>query len=420
MSTLLLLDGHSLAYRAFYALPTDLATSSGHGHERGLRLHVDAREGARRREARPPRGRVRRRRAKTFRKEMDATYKAGRKETPDLFRSQLPLIHQVLEALAVPMLEVAGRGGRRRDRHARGPRRGAGHGHDRRHRRPRLVPARARPAPQGPLQQARRLGLRAVRRGRHPRAHRGHARGSTWTTPRSAATRATTCPACPGIGEKTAAKLDERPTARSKASSSTSTTCRRSSGRTSASSATRCSTTARCRCCGPTCDLDLDPDDLRMGGWDQRGGAAALPAARVPHALPAAARGARRGGRGRRRRATTLDVDGATLRHAGRDRRSTSQAIAERGRAVRARGRLAGSDAGARRAPGARDRGSTDDAVYVHADDLRATPRSPAALGELLGPDGPPLVAHRGQGADARARRRARRRRARRSISTPR
>ena len=26
---LLLLDGHSLAYRAFYALPTDLATSSG-------------------------------------------------------------------------------------------------------------------------------------------------------------------------------------------------------------------------------------------------------------------------------------------------------------------------------------------------------------------------------------------------------
>ena len=29
MSKLLLLDGHSLAYRAFYALPTDLATRSG-------------------------------------------------------------------------------------------------------------------------------------------------------------------------------------------------------------------------------------------------------------------------------------------------------------------------------------------------------------------------------------------------------
>ncbi|MGH9054237.1 MAG: hypothetical protein ACRDWX_14775, partial [Acidimicrobiia bacterium] len=29
MPTLALLDGHSLAYRAFYALPTDLATKSG-------------------------------------------------------------------------------------------------------------------------------------------------------------------------------------------------------------------------------------------------------------------------------------------------------------------------------------------------------------------------------------------------------
>ena len=29
MSTLALIDGHSIAYRAFYALPKDLATSSG-------------------------------------------------------------------------------------------------------------------------------------------------------------------------------------------------------------------------------------------------------------------------------------------------------------------------------------------------------------------------------------------------------
>ena len=29
MSKLLLLDGHSLAYRAFYALPSDLATKDG-------------------------------------------------------------------------------------------------------------------------------------------------------------------------------------------------------------------------------------------------------------------------------------------------------------------------------------------------------------------------------------------------------
>src|SRR4051794_28520621 len=107
MSTLLLLDGHSLAYRAFYALPTDLATSSGMvtnavygftsmlikviGDEKPDHLAV-AFDTA----------------APTFRKEMDDTYKAGRKETPDLFRSQLPLIRQVLVALEVPILEVEG------------------------------------------------------------------------------------------------------------------------------------------------------------------------------------------------------------------------------------------------------------------------------------------------------------------------
>ncbi|MBK5288359.1 MAG: DNA polymerase I [Acidimicrobiia bacterium] len=107
MSKLLLLDGHSLAYRAFYALPTDLATSSGQvtnavygftsmlikvvGDERPDHLGV-AFDTA----------------APTFRKEMDATYKAGRKETPDLFKSQLPLIHQVLETLKVPIVEIDG------------------------------------------------------------------------------------------------------------------------------------------------------------------------------------------------------------------------------------------------------------------------------------------------------------------------
>jgi DNA polymerase-1 len=107
VSKLLLLDGHSLAYRAFYALPADLATSDGTvtnavygftsmlvkvlGDEKPDHLAVafDA-----------P--------ARTFRKEKDPTYKAGRKETPDLFKSQLPLIRQVLEALAVPILEVEG------------------------------------------------------------------------------------------------------------------------------------------------------------------------------------------------------------------------------------------------------------------------------------------------------------------------
>ena len=44
----------------------------------------------------------------TYRYELDPEYKAGRKETPDLFRSQLPLIHEVLEALEINQLEIPG------------------------------------------------------------------------------------------------------------------------------------------------------------------------------------------------------------------------------------------------------------------------------------------------------------------------
>jgi len=107
MSKLLLLDGHSLAYRAFYALPTDLATRAGTitnavygftsmlikmlGDEKPDYIAV-AFDTA----------------GPTFRDEMDADYKAGRKETPDVFSSQLPLIREVLDALEVPVLEVPG------------------------------------------------------------------------------------------------------------------------------------------------------------------------------------------------------------------------------------------------------------------------------------------------------------------------
>jgi DNA polymerase-1 len=108
MAKLLLLDGHSLAYRAFYALPTDLATKDGtvtnavYGFTSMLTkvladeqpdyigVAFDAPGGS------------------TYRKELDTEYKANRKETPDLFRSQLPLIHEVLDALEVTQLEIPG------------------------------------------------------------------------------------------------------------------------------------------------------------------------------------------------------------------------------------------------------------------------------------------------------------------------
>jgi DNA polymerase-1 len=104
---LLLIDGLSLAFRAFYALPTDLATPNGtvtnavYGftsmlvkvltdeHPDEIAVVFDA----------PGR---------TFRDDLDADYKAGRKATPDLFVPQLPLIHEVVDALRIPTLEIEG------------------------------------------------------------------------------------------------------------------------------------------------------------------------------------------------------------------------------------------------------------------------------------------------------------------------
>ena len=45
---------------------------------------------------------------KSFRHDMDADYKAGRKATPDVFKSQLPLIREVLAALEIPTIEIEG------------------------------------------------------------------------------------------------------------------------------------------------------------------------------------------------------------------------------------------------------------------------------------------------------------------------
>jgi DNA polymerase-1 len=103
----MLIDGNSLAYRAFFALPTDLATASGQvtnavfgftsmlvnlvrDHEPDhLAVAFDRPE-------------------PTFRHEAVATYKANRTEAPDILRQQLGLVRQVVEVLRIPMLEVPG------------------------------------------------------------------------------------------------------------------------------------------------------------------------------------------------------------------------------------------------------------------------------------------------------------------------
>src|SRR5262245_14354541 len=103
----LLLDGHSLAYRAFFALPDTLATASGqvtnavYGFTAMLiKLLADER----------PQGVVVcfDKGVPQFRLDRYVEYKAGRAATPDLFKQQLPLIRETLTALRIPMVELEG------------------------------------------------------------------------------------------------------------------------------------------------------------------------------------------------------------------------------------------------------------------------------------------------------------------------
>src|SRR4051794_35435889 len=107
MATILLLDGNSLAYRAFFALPTDMATASGQvtnavfgftsmlvnllkDHKPdSIAVAFDRPE-------------------PTFRHEQVEGYKAGRAEAPDILRQQMGLVRQVVETLKIPLLEVVG------------------------------------------------------------------------------------------------------------------------------------------------------------------------------------------------------------------------------------------------------------------------------------------------------------------------
>jgi DNA polymerase-1 len=105
---LLLLDGHSLAYRAFFALPienfsttTGQPTNAVYGFTAML-INVL-------RDEKPTHVAVAFDRSEpTFRHEQFVEYKATRKETPADFRNQLSLIFEVLNALGIQWLSTAG------------------------------------------------------------------------------------------------------------------------------------------------------------------------------------------------------------------------------------------------------------------------------------------------------------------------
>ena len=107
MPTLALIDGNSVAYRAFYALPEDLATKGGQVtnavfgftrmlirllkdyHPDGIAVAWDVSR-------------------QTFRTESYPAYKAQREKAPDHFRSQLPLMDEVLQTLNITQLREDG------------------------------------------------------------------------------------------------------------------------------------------------------------------------------------------------------------------------------------------------------------------------------------------------------------------------
>ena len=105
--TVMLVDGNSLAYRAFFALPEEMVTASGqvtnavYGFTMMLLTLL--------RDHRPDRVAVAFDRPEpTFRHERISSYKANRRETPDTLRQQLGLVRQLVDTLGITAVDHAG------------------------------------------------------------------------------------------------------------------------------------------------------------------------------------------------------------------------------------------------------------------------------------------------------------------------
>ena len=107
-SKLLLIDGHSMAYRAFYALPAENFTTANGQHTNALYgfatmlislirdekpTHIAVGFDVSR---------------KTFRTQVYPEYKATRSATPDEFRSQMGLLHDLVKAFGISQFEREG------------------------------------------------------------------------------------------------------------------------------------------------------------------------------------------------------------------------------------------------------------------------------------------------------------------------
>jgi DNA polymerase-1 len=105
---LLLLDGHSLAYRAFFALPVENFSTATGQHTNAVYGFTSMLVNVLRDEVPTHVCVAFDKSRQTFRLEEYPEYKAKRNKTPGEFSSQLPLIQRVLDALRIRHLEVEG------------------------------------------------------------------------------------------------------------------------------------------------------------------------------------------------------------------------------------------------------------------------------------------------------------------------
>ncbi len=103
---LLLLDGHSLAYRAFFALPVENFSTTTGQPTNAVYGFTSMLINVLRDETPTHLGVAFDVSRKTFRSEAYAEYKAGRSETPADFRGQVSLVKEVLDALRIRTVEA--------------------------------------------------------------------------------------------------------------------------------------------------------------------------------------------------------------------------------------------------------------------------------------------------------------------------
>ena len=108
MSRLLLLDGHSLAYRAFFALPVENFSTSTGQSTNGVYGFTSMLINVLRDEEPTHLAVAFDRSRQTFRTEQYAEYKAGRATTPSEFVGQVDLVKEVLDALRITHIEADG------------------------------------------------------------------------------------------------------------------------------------------------------------------------------------------------------------------------------------------------------------------------------------------------------------------------